>query len=66
MSVQEAVPSKVLLTVEEVAKAMGLGRTYVYELVMRREIRSIKLGRKRRIPVTALDEFVARQLSGEA
>ena len=66
MSVQEAVPAKVLLTVEEVAEAMGLGRTYVYELVMRREIRSIKLGRKRRIPVTALEEFVARQLSGEA
>ncbi len=66
MSVQEAVPAKVLLTVEEVAEAMGLGRTYVYELVMRREIRRIKLGRKRRIPVTALEEFVARQLSGEA
>ncbi len=66
MSVQEAAPTKVLLTVEEVAEAMGLGRTYVYELVMRREIRSIKLGRKRRIPVTALNEFVARQLSGEA
>jgi excisionase family DNA binding protein len=66
VSVQEAVPAKVLLTVEEVAEAMGLGRTYVYELVMRREIRSIKLGRKRRIPVTALEEFVARQLSGEA
>jgi excisionase family DNA binding protein len=66
VSVQEAVPTKVLLTVEEVAEAMGLGRTYVYELVMRREIRSIKLGRKRRIPVTALEEFVARQLSGEA
>lgn len=56
-----AVP-KVLLTVEEAAAAMGLGRTYVYELVMRREIRSVKLGRKRRIPVAALDEFVARQL----
>jgi excisionase family DNA binding protein len=66
VSAQEATPVKVLLTVEEVAEAMGLGRTYVYELVMRREIRSIKLGRKRRIPVTALDEFVARQLSVEA
>jgi len=66
VSAQEVVPSKVLLTVEEVAEAMGLGRTYVYELVMRREIRSIKLGRKRRIPVTALNDFVARQLSGEA
>jgi len=55
-----------LLTVEEVAEAMSLGRTYVYELVMRREFRSIKLGRKRRIPVATLEEFVARPLSGEA
>ena len=65
MMVQEPAPVKVLLTVEEVAQAMGLGRTYVYELVMRREIRSIKLGRKRRIPVSALHDFVARQLNGE-
>lgn len=64
--VQEPAPVKVLLTVEEVAQAMGLGRTFVYELVMRREIPSIKLGRKRRIPVSALNDFVARQLSGEA
>lgn len=66
MMVQEPAPVKVLLTVEEVAQAMGLGRTYVYELVMRREIRSIKLGRKRRIPVSALNDFVARRLNGEA
>jgi excisionase family DNA binding protein len=64
--IQEPAHIKVLLTVEEVAQAMGLGRTFVYELVMRREILSIKLGRKRRIPVTALNDFVARQLSGEA
>lgn len=64
--IQEPAPIKVLLTVEEVAQAMGLGRTFVYELVMRREILSIKLGRKRRIPVTALNDFVARQLNGEA
>lgn len=66
--VSPAVP-KMLLTVEEAARALGLGRTFVYELIMRREISSIKLGRKRRIPVEALDEFVARKLeqgSGEA
>lgn len=57
---------KVLLTVEEAAEAMGIGRTYVYELVMRREIRSVKLGRKRRIPLASLDEYVARQLQEEA
>lgn len=54
---------KVLLTVEEAAGAMSLGRTYVWGLVMRNEIRSVKVGRKRRIPLSALHEFVARQLA---
>jgi excisionase family DNA binding protein len=43
--------------------ALGLGRTFVYQMVMRNDIRSVKVGRKRRIPVLALEEFVARQLA---
>ena len=61
---QGAVP-KLLLTVEEAAQALSLGRTFVYDLVMHRKIASIKVGCKRRIPVTALHEFVARQLMEE-
>jgi excisionase family DNA binding protein len=52
---------RMLLTVEEVAHALSLGRTYTYDLVMRREIASIKIGRKRLVPVTALQEFINRQ-----
>lgn len=62
---QESAPVKVLLTIDEAAAALNMGRTYVYDLVMRRQIKSIKLGRKRRIPVAALDEFVTRQMSME-
>jgi excisionase family DNA binding protein len=62
---QESPPVKMLLTIDEAAAALNIGRSYVYELVMRRQIKSLKLGRKRRIPITALDEFVMRQLSGE-
>ncbi len=58
-------PVKVLLTIDEAAAALSLGRTYCYDLVMRNQIASIKLGRKRRIPVAALHEFVARQLMRE-
>jgi excisionase family DNA binding protein len=54
---------KLLLTVEEAAEVLSLGRTLVYELVMRRQIASIKVGRTRRIPVVALQEFVTRQLA---
>jgi len=53
---------KVLLSVEEAANAMSLGRSFIYELVMRKEIASIKVGRMRRIPIIALQDFVERQL----
>jgi excisionase family DNA binding protein len=53
---------KVLLSVEEAASAMSLGHSFIYELVMRKEIASIKVGRMRRIPVMALQDFVERQL----
>lgn len=54
---------KLLLSVDEAAAMMSIGRNLVYDLVMRRQIASVKLGRSRRIPVAALQEFVARQLA---
>lgn len=50
----------VLLTVEDAAQALALGRTKVYELVESGALRSVKIGRSRRIPVQALHEFVLR------
>ena len=55
--------SPVLLTVEEAADALALGRTKVYELLDAGALRSIKIGRARRIPVEALHEFVHRMES---
>jgi excisionase family DNA binding protein len=48
----------VLLTVEDAAQALALGRTKIYELVDTGALRSVKIGRSRRIPVQALHEFV--------
>jgi excisionase family DNA binding protein len=48
----------VLLTVEDAAQVLALGRTKVYELVESGALRSVKIGRCRRIPVQALREFV--------
>jgi excisionase family DNA binding protein len=57
-----------LLTVAEGAAILRLGRTLVYELVLRGELRSIKIGRARRIPVSAVDAFIRERLgeSGKA
>jgi len=39
---------KLLLTVPECADRLGLGRSFMYELVQKGEIASLKLGRARR------------------
>ena len=52
---------QVLITPEAAARALSLGRTTVYELIGTGRLRSVKIGRARRIPLAALDEYV-RQL----
>jgi len=50
---------RLLLTPVEAATALGLSRTRIYELMASRELSSVKIGRSRRISVTALHEFIA-------
>ena len=60
--IQEATPVKVLLTIDEAAQALSIGRTLLYDLLMRKQIASIKVGRVRRVPMAAIDAYVQRQL----
>ena len=48
-----------LLTVVEAARELGISRSKVYELLADGELPSVRIGRTRRIAVTALEEFVA-------
>jgi excisionase family DNA binding protein len=50
---------RVLLRPEEVATALGIGRTAVFELIRTGELRSVKIGKSRRIPTDAVYEYVA-------
>jgi excisionase family DNA binding protein len=54
--------NRVVLTIEEAAKRLGIGRTTMYTLVMTGEIRSVTIGRLRRVPVRCLDEYVTSLL----
>jgi len=51
-------PRMLLLTPEQAAETLGLGRSSVYELMRARRIRSVKIGRSRRIPYASLLDFI--------
>jgi excisionase family DNA binding protein len=57
LPVVDGVP-KLLLTPEQAAQALGIGRSHVYELLRRGQLKSVRIGACRRVPVGALDEFV--------
>jgi excisionase family DNA binding protein len=48
-----------LLTVEEAARRLRLGRTLVYRLISSGQLESVKVGRLRRVPAECLPEYVA-------
>jgi excisionase family DNA binding protein len=51
---------KLMLTPEEVADSLGIGRSTVYDLLRINAIASVKIGRSRRIPVASLRDYAER------
>jgi excisionase family DNA binding protein len=49
---------KLLLTPEEAAERLSVGRSRIFELIGSGRLRSVRLGASRRIPTSALVEFV--------
>ena len=49
---------RLVLTVEEAAERLGVGRTLMYALVKSGSVESVRIGRLRRVPADALAEFV--------
>jgi excisionase family DNA binding protein len=54
------------LTVPEVMEALSLSRFKVYDLIRSRQLKSIKIGRCRRVPADALRAFINDQLEEAA
>ena len=52
--------SKLLLRAEEAAECLNIGTRTVYELMAAGALRSIHIGRLRRIPYAAVQEFIAQ------
>ena len=61
--INETTTHRLLLTVAEAGEALGIGRTLCYELVLKGELPSVKLGRARRVPVASLQAWVERRVA---
>jgi excisionase family DNA binding protein len=51
---------RLLLRIEEAVEQLGIGRSFMYELVLSGTVESVRLGRLRRIPEECLREHVDR------
>jgi len=63
-AVDTALGPPLLLTVEQTAHKLGISRARAYELIANGELKSVKLGRCRRILASTLESF-ASQLEAE-
>ena len=50
------------LRVEDLMPILGIGRNTAYELVRSGQIRSIRVGRKIRVPKDAVDAFLGKDI----
>lgn len=55
--------NRVVLTIEQAAERLGIGRTTMYALIKTGQIRTVTIGRLRRVPTFCLDEYVQKLLS---
>ncbi|PZS22213.1 MAG: transcriptional regulator [Pseudonocardiales bacterium] len=56
-------PSQTLLTVEDAARRLSVGRTTMYALLKAGHVNSVRIGRLRRIPAEALAAYTARLIA---
>ena len=52
-------PVRLMLTVEEAAECLGIGRTLMYALITAGDVESVRIGRLRRVPAEALERYVS-------
>ena len=57
---------KLLLTPTEAARALGIGRSKLYELMRAGLVESVRIGTSRRVPAAALEQLVRELRAQEA
>ena len=57
---------RVLYRVEDAAELLSVSRTRIYELIRSDQLRTVQVGKSRRVPARSLDDYVARLMRGSA
>lgn len=57
---------KLLVTVDEAARRLSIGRSHLYEFLLRGSLRSVRIGRSRRIASRDLEAFIDQLLQDSA
>jgi len=57
---------RLVYSVEEAADLLGIGRTFMFQLVATSEIDSFKIGNRRKIPRDAIDGYINRLRAEQA
>ncbi len=55
-----------LLSPEQVAQILGIGRTFVFALIANGRLKSIKLGRRRLVPRDEVEAFITSERDHQA
>lgn len=54
---------EILLSVGDAARRLGIGRSLLYRMMLEGHVQSVKIGRSRRVPLCALEEFVKTRVA---
>jgi excisionase family DNA binding protein len=64
MSMSGSEPPR-LVTCEEAARLLGIGRSLAWQLISNGTLISIRLGRRRLVPIAAIDQLIEQQLASD-
>lgn len=59
----QATAPRVMLTAEQAAEAIGVGRTTMFALIKSGDIESVRIGRLRRIPLDSIEAYTHRLIT---
>ena len=55
---------KQLLTIEETAEILSLGKTKIYEFINTNQLMAVKIGKSRRVVARSIEDFVDQRIGG--